>query len=345
MPPAIARDDLAPWLSRLRALPVIAEVRALPSSTPDCDARLILRLPKGEKEYCVEVKRTARLGFPFVAELAARRRRAPETSWMLLAPRISTEVGKRLQDIGVDYLDLEGNCHLEPAPGIYVHVEGKRPSPDAEREDGRAHPRGGGLHVLFALAARPDLAASPVRELACLAGAGKSTVSAMLKRLEGEGLVGVSAGQRRVLQPRKLRDRWLSAYAETLRPRWIRGRFRAETESPRVLERRVAAALEGSTWAWGGTVAASRLAKYYRGGETLVHVAKPMPDFPKKIRALPDRNGPLVVVLLPIPLAFEGPAPHIPHPLVVYSELLASPDERAQSAAEVLRERFLEPRA
>jgi len=344
MTQASPTEQLAPWITRLRELPMIRGVRALAGSSPGTDARIVVRLPAGETEYDTEVKRTASLGLPMIAQLAALRRQAPARRRILLAHHISTEMGKRLREIGVDYLDLAGNCHLEPRAGIYVHVEGQR-LVDAHVGDARANLRGGGLHALFALAARPELAAAPVRQIAELAGAGKSTTAAVLKRLEDEGLLGSAGGQRRVLRAGQLRDRWVQAYAQTLRPRWIRGRFRPATDDNDDLERRVEAELDATTWAWGGTAAEMRMVKYYRGSETIVHVAKAAPDLPRRIRALPDRAGRLVVMVTPLPLAFEGTAAHVAHPLLVYAELLATADDRSHRAAEELRQRFLEPPA
>ena len=73
-----------------------------------------------------------------------------------------------------------------------------------------------------------------------------------------------------------------------------------------------------------------------------VHVADRMPDLPRKLRALPDPEGRLLVLRTPIPLAFEGTGPLLAHPLLVYAELLSSNDDRAHEAAREVRHRFLE---
>jgi hypothetical protein len=85
-----------------------------------------------------------------------------------------------------------------------------------------------------------------------------------------------------------------------------------------------------------------RLLHYYRGEETTLHIRRPAPQLAKHLRALPDPNGPLTIMVTPMPLAFQGRVPHTAHPLLIYSELLAAPDERAKSAAERVRREFLE---
>jgi hypothetical protein len=299
----------------------------------------MLKFTDREREYLAEVKRTVSLGLPLVDQLGTRQKRS-KRPLILLAHRVSDGIATKLREAGIAYVDLAGNCHLESPPGIYVHVEGRRLDDRARIGDARANLRSGGLHVLFALVARPELAGQPVRELAAAAGAGKSTTAAVLKRLADDGLIGGTGQRRRVLRPTQLRERWLTSYAQTLRPKWIRGRFRPSARDHAELEAQLASALQGAKWAWGGTAAEQRLIGYYRGAETIVHVAEPMPELPKRIRALPDRQGPLVVMVTPIPLAFEGPEPNLPHPLLVYSELLASSDERAMRAAAELEERL-----
>jgi hypothetical protein len=44
---------------------------------------------------------------------------------------------------------------------------------------------------------------------------------------------------------------------------------------------------------------------------------------------------------VPGPLGLEGPAPHVAHPLLVYTELLVEGDERAREAAEEIHSRYL----
>jgi hypothetical protein len=62
----------------------------------------------------------------------------------------------------------------------------------------------------------------------------------------------------------------------------------------------------------------------------------------RQLNLLPAKDGPVVVLGVPGPLGLEGPAPHVAHPLLVYTELLVEGDERAREAAEEIRSRYLE---
>jgi hypothetical protein len=67
-------------------------------------------------------------------------------------------------------------------------------------------------------------------------------------------------------------------------------------------------------------------------------------DLQKRLKALPHREGRLTILGVPGPLAFRGQAPRTVHPLLVYTELILTGDDRAREAATELRERFLASR-
>ncbi len=82
------------------------------------------------------------------------------------------------------------------------------------------------------------------------------------------------------------------------------------------------------------------LTGYYRGEVTVVHVDQPE-SVTRRIEMRPSARGNLVLLGAPGPLAYEGPEDHVVHPLLVYSELVASGEDRAREAAEQLRRQFL----
>jgi hypothetical protein len=320
----------------LRRYPFIRRIETKSPSSSHEDGRVVLHTARGNAEYRVEA-RAAIPGYGVLEALVARSaKRGPK--WLLLGPYISSALGARLVDAGIDYLDAAGNCHLDVDPLFFVHVEGHRPNPES---DARKRGRTAGHQVLFVLAAKPELASLPVRRLAALAGAGKTQTATVLDRLDEQGVIVASSGGRRVLKPERLVERWLGVYPD-VRRRWIRGRFRPSTSDIPRLEATIETALEGTRWAWGGGAAAARLIKLYRGPDTVIHVARPVADIGKRMRALPDASGTVTVLATPIPFAFDGVRPHVPHPLLVYSELVAAGDERAADAAGRIREQYLE---
>ena len=61
------------------------------------------------------------------------------------------------------------------------------------------------------------------------------------------------------------------------------------------------------------------------------------------MKAVPRRDGPLLVLRTFGALAERGAAPKTVHPLLVYAELLADPDPRAHEAADRIRREWVLP--
>lgn len=334
--------EIQPYLAHLKALPFVrgveVELETRPADPLQADALVRLRTPRGEHALRAEIKRT-HLTRTLVDDFLARMRTLAEGRWILLAPYVGTEIGRHLRENDTNYLDTAGNCFLAIGQDYLALVEGKRPDRKAPAERGV---RGPGHQVLFTILAKPDLLNTPVRNLAEAAGVGKTAAAEMLARLESEGLVGADREGRRLLRPEVVLDRWLAGYTALVRPRLLIGRFRTNDPDPEALEGRIEHELGDTVqWAWGGGAAAMRLTGYYRGADTVLHLADPLQDFGKRLKAIPAEGGPLIVLRVPSRIAFEGIVPRTVHPLLVYTELLVAGTERDREAAEEVAKRYL----
>ena len=303
-----------PFIQHLRELPfvknvVVREIRPFSKNrlnAGEADAFLNIKTPKGNREFYVDEKKS-HLTYALADGLAAR-------------------------------ADKAGNCRLQIGTDYLAVIEGQTPVHDPASGRGIAMP---GYRVLFAIPAKPEILESPVRTIADMAAVSKTTAAETLARLEREGFVGPGLSSRRILNPRGLLDRWLVGY-ETFRPKSIFGKFRTPDRDPEALEDRIESELRDSTvWAWEGGAAAMRLTKHYRGEETVLHVSNPENDLPKRLRALPADDGPLIILRTQGKIAFEGSVPGTVHPLFVFAELMATGNARAREAATEIRERHL----
>ena len=291
--------------------------------------------PLGRLEYSIHIRRS-HLSYALVDGLLTRLR--GKQAHLLVAPYIASPMGQHLADHGLSYADAVGNLHLlgPSGRGLVAHVEGK-----VQQRALAVRGLGVPAHLVnFALLAKPALLEAPIREVATAAGVSKSSVANQLARLSAQGFVATTRENARLVRPRDLLDRWLNAYAESVRPRWRVGRFHAQSDVDG-LQRSLPDALAGTTWALSGAGAAWRMTRFYRGEQTVLLVDSPPHDLAKRLRALPSESGELTVLEVGMPLAFDGVEPNLAHPLLVYSELLASQDPRARDAAEGIRERFL----
>jgi hypothetical protein len=333
-------SELDPYLERLRGLPFVKDIDVRlpnPSGSQTPDALLVLRTPKGRYDLIVEVKSVA-LSRSAAQNLVVRASHPPSRCWVAFSPFVSAPVGQLLASHQVGFVDQAGNCHIALGRDYLAHIEGRR------RERPVRQGRGLGARsyqVLFALLARPELAAAPIRALAEAAGVRKTAAADVLQRLTEEGFVLRDRAGRRLVRADALVDRWAAGYADKLRPRLLVGRYRAAGNDPLAFERHAESMLDTVKWAWGGATAAFKLTQHYRSATTTVHVASPPATLQRQLGLLPAKDGPIVLLDVPGPLGLDGPSPHIAHPLLVDAELLAEGDERALEAARELRTRFL----
>ncbi len=350
--------SLDAYLARLEALPFVDGVRLARDGRvggqTSWEARVELQVGRRTHRFFVEHQSTPRLNYALLDSVLARVAKRPVARWILFTPHVTSPMAAYLQKRGVNYMDAAGNCHVVVGKRHVAVVEGKRPE--------RIHPArqrigSQGYRVAFALLARRDLVGEPVRTIAEQAGVGKSVVAITLRRLEEDGILLRSQAATRLLGPDQLLDRWLTGYADVLRPRLFLGAFRTQEAEPADLERRLRSELERPTgedrgpregpfaaepdrvvrWAWGGATAAYRLTGHYRARQLVLHLEHLTAGLTRALRLVPAREGQLLILGVPGPLAFQGAVPHTVHPVLVYSELLASLDERAHEAAAEIR--------
>jgi hypothetical protein len=209
-------------------------------------------------------------------------------------------------------------------------VKGQRPAAQRPRaERGRAF-QATGLQVLFALLARPELVARPYREIAADAGVAHGTVGEVMAELPGLGYLADVDGRRRLINGERLLDQWTEAYARTLRPRLLLGRFRGNVE-----------ALYTRTADWpkdllvGGELAAARLTRHLRPGTATFYAQAIDPKVVLKLHLKADAEG--NVDFRRRFWAFPGEEPHLTPTLLVYADLLAIGDARCLETAQLLR--------
>lgn len=333
-----------PYLEQLRALPFVREVAFAPAS-PGADGALTVSTPAGSFRFAVEVKTSFldRALANAIAALSARLARDHDQRLLLLGPYIPRPTGERLIAAGVNFLDLAGNMHLGLGENYSRTVLGRL---QAMRTGPGRLLSPAVVQVLFTFACSPESARWPVRELATAAGVSKSKAADARLQLLSDGTLQGAAGERRLRDPKILRERLLTGYTHVLRPRLLVNRFRSPEGNPEEFIRRVAEALESTNvkFALTGGPAADLLQHYYRGPEVPLFLSESAPAVFQRLRLLPDQSGPVIVLR-----AFGAPVfwrtvdqTPVAHPWLIYAELMDAADPRGHDAAEELRRELLE---
>jgi hypothetical protein len=312
------------------------------------DAQLVARVGGKTQRYLLVEKRHFRhQDAAVIADQLTRRRAALDRqhardSILLLAPHVRAQQAAVLEHAGIDYLDLAGNVHLS-APGLFVHVEGRRPPKAPVSAPGR--PQKGWVKTVLALLARPELVSQPYRAVAEQAGVSLGTVAACIRDLAMRGILLEHAEGRRMLDRAALVALWVQAYGEVLRPKLAERRLQVRVADKAELWARLEHVLRerGLPWALTGTDAANQRQAFFRAEETEIYapvLAFDDRDLQKALVAQPSaRGGNLVVIEPPGPLAVTGTgaaALPVAPDLLAYAELRYRGTSQALEAAELL---------
>lgn len=290
------------------------------------DAYLRIGHGRNTRVYAVEVKKGLR-----PATLGAVLHRIEQVGRppLIVTDYVTPQLAEKLKARNIAFLDAAGNAFLDQPP-VYIWIKGERPleMPGTNKTKGRAF-KASGLKVLFALLCNPDWVAEPYREIARLAGVAHGTVGWVMADLPELGFVAEIDGERRLLKPELLLKQWAEAYARTLRPRRVIGRFRTD---------------RAQWWArakptkydlvFGGEVAAERLTRALRPETVTLYGKKADPRLLIDYKLQKDPDGP--VEILERFWAFPAQNRDLTPDPLIYADLLNIGDARCLEAADII---------
>jgi hypothetical protein len=291
------------------------------------DAVIDIQYGEHKARYEVETKQGLRPG-TLGAIVHQLRHLGPNK--MLVTDYVTPNLADELRNRQVHFMDAAGNAYLA-TPDFMVWVKGERPrvAPEAATGTGRAF-TATGLQVLFALLCAPERAALPYRDIAKLAGVAHGTVGWVMAELPRLGfLATVPQHGRRLVNVETLLAQWTEAYARTLRPKMVLGRFRAET-----LEWATADNALRYDLALGGEPAAAQLTQNLRPGTATFYGHQIKVRLVLEQRLRPDAEG--NVEVLRRFWTFTDGEPGLVPTLLVYADLLAIGDARCLEAATLI---------
>jgi hypothetical protein len=317
-----------------RTTGLVANVENEPQASRDAGADALIRIKtdRAEVDFIAEIKTVDRFQTPAqVKSQLARYAGLP----LLVAPFISRETAEHCRSLHLSFIDTAGNAYLD-APGLYVYVTGQPRPKDASESYFRALGTAG-LQVTFALLCRPELVRAPYREIAHAAGVALGSITHVMRDLEVRGFL-IGNQPRRILDPRRLLEEWVTHYPIALRPKLHPRRFEAFREGI------VQADLKSLGAFWGAEVAAQRLTQFLKPATFTIYTNKPVSKVVAALRLSPNPAG--NVELLDAFWKID-PDPEYPHdvvaPVLAYADLLATRDGRNIEAAQLIYEQCIEP--
>jgi len=263
---------------------------------------------------------------------------------LLVSEHVTEEAGRLLRSKGACYLDAAGNCYLRQGP-LLALIRGQEAAEGVSSERPMRAFNAAGLKLIFVLLAREEAAGWTYRRLSKAAGASRGAVGYVMEDLRRLGFLEEAQGKRQLRRKPQLLERWARRFAERLRPKLSRGRFRlASGDAPapwRKLE------LDQEETRWGGEPAADLLVEDLRPKRFTLYSRKKTSEICRALGMAPDEEGPIEIldmfwdpgVLEDREAPVLGPPESVP-PLLVYADLVAGADPRGIDVARRLREQY-----
>lgn len=258
---------------------------------------------------------------------------------VIVLTQATAEMADKLRQDGIQFLDTAGNGYINQPP-IYLFVKGNK----AQNVTGTpVTPRAfkqTGLRVLFALLCNPGLENEPYRTIADKTKVALGMVNWVVKDLRDLGfLLEMGTGRARRLQlthKKFFLDRWVTAYAEQLRPKLVLGRYKGTEGWWQKTT------LETGKALWGGEVAAAKLTNYLNPQTVTIYVDsddQATVILPNRLRKDPQGDVELVARFWqPETIAPNG---DMVHPLLVYADLMATGNQRNIETARMIYDQQL----
>lgn len=257
--------------------------------------------------------------------------------WIVATRHVPPKLVGALRDLHIQFIDTAGNAFIE-APPLFIQIEGnKRPATAFQGTEeemlGRA-----GLRLVFALLCKRDLWNATYRDIAKAARVALGTAAAVIGDLTTQGyLIEHGGQQRRLVRKKELLRKWMTAYADKLRPKSVIGRYKATRQNLWQEEN-----IDRFNAQWGGEVAAHRLTHYNKPELTTIYVKKPLNNLVLDLKLRQDKNGDIELRERFWDFETTDPDKTVVPPFLVYADLLATGDPRNIDTAKVIYDDYLQ---
>ena len=285
-------------------------------------------------EYLVEVKATVtnitagQIAHQFEGNLA---------KWILITRYVQPQIAKILRELNIQFIDTAGNAYINDPPN-FIFIRGNKAQQPIDLKPEEGMLGRAGIHVIFVLMCKRELCNAPYRNIAAQALVALGTVAGVMKDLTAQGfLVEDKEKQRRLIRKKELFDKWMTAYAEKLRPKILIGRYKAT--KPDFWQQ---AEIDRFDAQWGGEVAAYRLTHYIKPEIVTIYTRKPIHNLTLDLKLRQDKNGD--IELRERFWKCENPEldkTMVP-PILVYADLMATGDTRNIETAKQLYNDYLQ---
>ncbi|CAN5214406.1 hypothetical protein BH23BAC3_BH23BAC3_22480 [soil metagenome] len=297
--------------------------------TEKADGKLVFKTPTNQHiERFAEVRKEIRKhNVPQLEELT--REVGPV---MLVVKKLYPAIKEMLIKAGVDWLDGAGNIYLKEGDTI-IWIDRHTTTPDKQIKN-RAFTKTG-LKVLFLFLHDEAWLNRTYRDIAEAAGVAIGGIKYVLDGLKEHDFILAKNDKALKLKNReKLLDQWLTAFADELKPKIEKGRYRFVNHED--IYKWNELKLPGKT-VWGGEPAADLITHNLKPKEFILYTNENRAKLMKELKLAPDHEG-KVEVRTPY-WNIEPEHRNVAPLLTIYTDLMLTGDPRNANIAKTLYEK------
>ena len=255
--------------------------------------------------------------------------------FMVIAENIFPKIRSTLVEHGIAYIVLDGSINIE-TDNILLKVDGKRKMHHHQDKYGRAFTKAGLKALLLLLTNENDINDTH-RAIAKNAGIAHGNVQYILEGLKEQGFaLQLNKKELKLTNKDQLFQKWITAYAEKLKPALKVGNFRFN--NPADFKGWKEINLDKTQW--GGEPAGNIYTKFLQPEYLTLYTNEKKADLIKNYRLIPDPEG-NVIVYEKFWKEME-PGKIVVPPIIAYADLLATGKRRCIETAQKIYEQFIE---
>ncbi|NBB19073.1 hypothetical protein GVN20_06880 [Runella sp. CRIBMP] len=302
------------------------------SQTPDGTIELIVG--NHSLKFHVEIKQELRNHqLPKLIEQAQR-----DGSLMVVANRIFPKIKEELRLNKIAHLETNGNIWINQS-GVLLWVDTQKALPEMKEKGNRAFTKTG-LKVVFDFLLQENEINLPYREIAKNADVSLGNVNYVFAGLKEMGfLIKLNKDRYKLINKKELLDKWVTAYAEKLKPSLRVGTFRFLKAEDFYEWKKLPVQL-GKT-CWGSEPAGDLLTNYLRPEQLTLYTLESRNELMKNYRLIPDDKGNVQVYKV-FWKTIENQGNTAPA-LLVYTDLMNIDDSRAVETAQKIYDEYIQP--
>lgn len=334
-------------LIQLESLPNLqVEVKAMPfiSKSLLADGQLVLQGSSHPVEYICEIKpEVSTEDIDFIVDYFYQfsKKLDAQQKPLLITQNLSEPIINRLLDLGINFIDVNGNTYLN-SPGIYILV---RRNPQHVPNDGLTN---ASIKLMYTLLKRPELLTSSEFDvdLQKVTQIPFDSVIQNLQKLCQLDYLRFRNGKFKIIDYLKLVERWELGYIENLRPNLFVERY-APVKDQSLEEFSEILKLHAEVYGYliGGEMGAGFATGHLRSPNVTLHIPENNYSVFLKLKLKPDQQGEITLFNQFGRLnGWDEKIPFLVDPLLIHAELHRSNSDRVKEASQQLFEQYIVPR-